>query len=113
MTNGIEIGSSYVEQKPISKKVMLERTGEMFDMIVNCTIQTQLSKSLLIIHNKEIGLLFSVCCIESFICTGVTLFFFQFRGDASSSKGEINPPQKLGAICLPHSCRRHAGMLVK
>ena len=55
---------------------MLERTGELFDMIVKCTIQAQLSKSLLIIHNKEIGLLFSVCCIESFICTGVTLFFF-------------------------------------
>ena len=58
------------------KNVMLERTGELFAMIVKCTIQAQLSKSLLIIHNKEIGLLFSVCCIESFICTGVTLFFF-------------------------------------
>ena len=40
------------------KNVMLERTGELFDMIVKCTIQAQLSKSLLIIHNKEIGLLF-------------------------------------------------------
>ena len=92
------------------KNVMLERTGELFDMIVKCTIQAQLSKSLLIIHNKEIGLLFSVCSIESFICTGVTLFFFSFRGDASSSEGEIKPPQKLGAICLPHSCRMHGGM---
>ena len=30
----------------------------------------------MLIHKKEIGLLFSVCSIESFICTGVTLFFF-------------------------------------
>ncbi|CAH3181605.1 unnamed protein product, partial [Porites lobata] len=32
-------------------------------------------------------------------------------GDARSSEGEIKPPQKLGAICLPHSCRRHGGQL--
>ena len=62
LTNGIKIDSSCVVQKPISQKVMLERTGEVV--------------ALLIIHNKEIGLLFSVCSIESFICTGVTLFFF-------------------------------------
>ena len=38
------------------------------------------------------------------------VFFFPFIGDAGSSEGEIKPPQKLGAICLPYSCRRHGGM---
>ena len=34
LTNGIKIDSSCVVQKPISQKVMLERTGELFGMIV-------------------------------------------------------------------------------
>ena len=32
----------------------------------------------------------------------IVLFFFSFSGDASSSEGEIKPPQRLGIICLLH-----------
>ena len=30
------------------------------------------------------------------------VLFFAFSGDASSSEGEIKPPQRLGIICLLH-----------